>query len=92
MASSWRFRAWSRICGETPCALIKQRRPCRHFVERFDEDGPALAKSVDDVLVVNDLVIDVERRAEKIERPLKTLDRHIDAGTEASRIGQQDLH
>ena len=51
-----------------------------------------LAKPVDDELVVDDLVIDVQRRPEEIEGPLQALDRHVDARAEAAGIGQDDLH
>ena len=39
---------------------------------------PRLLEPLDHVLVVDDLVIDVERRPEELERPLEALDRHVD--------------
>src|SRR5690606_226417 len=42
--------------------------------------------------VVHDLVAHVDRRAEGLQRALDDLDRAIDAGTETTRVGEQDLH
>ena len=39
---------------------------------------PQSAEPLDDELVVDDLVIDVERRPEELEGPLEALDRHVD--------------
>src|SRR5205085_12398477 len=53
---------------------------------------PFAAKPIDDVLVVDDFVIHVHRRAEQLDRQLERFDRHIDACAEAARAGQNDLH
>ena len=53
---------------------------------------PRLLEPLDDVLVVDDLVIDVERGAEELEGALQALDGHVDPGAEASGVGQNDLH
>ena len=53
---------------------------------------PRPRKWLDDVLVVDDLVVDVDRRAERAERQLERLDRHVDAGTKPARTRQEDLH
>ena len=64
----------------------------RDLVDAVDEDDAALAKALDDVPVVDDLVIDVERRAEEFEGAFEALDGHVDAGAEAARVGQDDSH
>src|SRR4051812_12722540 len=67
-------------------------RPFGHFLDRVDKHCPFAAKSIDDVLVVDDLVVDVHRRAEQLDRQLERFNRHIDASAEAARAGQNDLH
>src|SRR6187549_3721150 len=47
---------------------------------------------LDDVLVVNDLVVDVNRRLERRQSKVERLDRHVDARTETTRTGQKDFH
>ena len=54
--------------------------------------APLALQVVDDEPVVHDLVAHVDRRAELRERLLDDRDRAIDAGAEAARIGEQDLH
>src|SRR5262249_55767303 len=44
----------------------------------------------DDVLVVNDLVAHVDRRAVLLEQALDDLDRAVDAGAERARRGEED--
>ena len=78
--------------GRDAVGAVEQRRAFGHFVERLDEHDAAPLEALDDVLVVDDLVIDVERGTEEVERPLQALDRHVDAGAEAAGIGQDDLH
>ena len=67
---------------------VEQRGARRNFVERLDEHDAALAEAVDDGLVVDDLVIDVQRRAEEFECPLEAFDRHVDAGAEARGLAR----
>src|SRR6516165_1081668 len=71
---------------------IKQGPAFGHFLDAVDENHAALAEALDDRAVVDDFVVDVERRAEQLERTIETLDRHVDAGTESPRVGQDDLH
>ncbi len=54
--------------GRDAVRTVKERRARRNFVERLDKNGAAVAESLDDELVVNDLVINVERRTEEIEQ------------------------
>src|SRR5262249_19182540 len=55
-------------------------------------DHPQLPETLDHRPVVDDLVIDVQRRAEQLQSTLQAVDGHVDAGTEAARIGKDDLH
>ena len=68
------------------------RGPCRHLVELVDEDRALGAQVAHDVGVVDDLVAHVDRRTELRERALDDLDRTVDAGTEAARLGEDDIH
>ena len=65
------------------------RRALRHLVELVDEDGAAALEIGDDVLVVNDLLADVDRRAALLERLLDDLDRTLDARAERARRREQ---
>ena len=67
MASSRRCLRLVADLGRDAVGAVEQGRAGRDFIERLDEDGSALAEAIDDVLVVNDLVIHVERRTEEIE-------------------------
>ena len=58
-------------------------------VELLDEDRAALAQLGHDVLVVDDLLAHVDRRAVELERALDGLDGAIDAGAVAARGGEQ---
>ena len=61
-----------------------------HLVELVDEHRAQLLQAVDDEAVVDDLVADIDRRAEPLERQLDDLDRAVDAGAETARRGDQD--
>ena len=60
-------------------------------VELVDEDRAALAQRLDDVLVVDDLLAHVDRRAVQVERALDGLDRAVDARAVAARRREQEL-
>ena len=68
------------------------RGAVRHLVELLDEHGAEAAQPLDDVAVVHHFVTHVDRRAEQLDRALDDVDGAIDAGAEAARIGEQDLH
>ena len=70
----------------------QQVGPFGDFVQIVDEDGPFVAEALDHVLVVDDFVIDVDRRAENAERLFERVDRHVDAGTETAGAGENDFH
>ena len=60
--------------------------------DRLDE-GDALAhEALHDVLVVHDGVVDVERRADEVDKLLHGVDGHVHAGAEAAGTGEDDLH
>ncbi len=56
-----------------------------------DEDRAEPLEPLDDVVVVDDLVADVDRRPVLLEQDLDDLDRAVDAGAERARRGEQDL-
>ena len=64
----------------------------RHLVDLLDEARTLGAQPLDHVPVMHDLVADVDRGAKVVKRPLDDLDRPLDAGAEASGLGQDDLH
>ena len=62
----------------------------RDLVHFVDKDDATIPERGDDVLVVNDRVAHVDRRAVPIDGALDDLDRTLDARTESTRVGQQD--
>ena len=56
-----------------------------------DEDHAELAEAVDDEPVVHDLVVAVHGRLERPHHPCERLDRHLHAGAEPTRFGEQYL-
>jgi hypothetical protein len=86
-----RAAASRRTACETPCALKTSVAPGGTSAEVLDEDRTLLLEILDDVGVVDDLVADVDRRAELVQRALDDLDRALDAGTEAARLGEEDF-
>src|SRR5690242_21888893 len=67
-----------------------ERRVARHLVHRLDEDRPAPLEIVDDVLVVDDLLANVDRRAVEAQRPLDRVDSPLDPGAEAAWGSEED--
>jgi hypothetical protein len=57
----------------TPCAEKDHRAVVRHFVELIDEDCAHLPQPVHDIPVVDDLMADVDRCSEPLERELDDL-------------------
>ena len=62
----------------------------RHLVLRVDEHRAHSLQPADDVVVVDDVVAHVDRRAVLGEQPLDDLDRAVDACAEGTRRGQED--
>ena len=65
-------------------------RAGRDVVLRVDEDGAEALETLYDVVVVDDLVPHVDRRAVLLEQALDDLDRAVDSGAERPRGGEQD--
>ena len=65
-------------------------RARRDLVLGLDEDRAEPLEPAQDVVVVDDRVADVDRRAVLLEQPLDDLDRAVDAGAERARGGEQD--
>ncbi len=66
--------------------------PVGHFVQFFDEHRTQRAQAFDHRAVVHHLVTHVDGRAEQGDRALHDLNGPIDAGAEASGVGEQDTH
>ena len=75
--------------GAEPWAESMSGAPARHFVDVVDEDHALLAEPLDDEPVVDDLVVAVHGRLERAHHPRERLDRHLDAGAEAPRLGER---
>jgi hypothetical protein len=54
--------------------------------------APRCLEVVDHELVVHDFVAHVDRRAQGLDGALDDLDGAVDAGAEATRVGEQDVH
>jgi hypothetical protein len=59
-------------------------------VDLVDEPGALALQRLDHVLVVDDLVADVDRRAEPRQRTLDDLDCPLHARAKAPRLGKHD--
>ncbi len=67
----------------------KQQRGAKgHFGHIVDEHSPPTAKSLDHVLVVDNFVIDIDRRAKGLDRQIEALDRHVHPRTKSAGSGQ----
>ena len=64
----------------------------RHFIQLVDEIGALGAQAFDDMTVVDDLVPDIDRRAEFIDGALDDLDRALDAGAKTTGLCEDNLH
>ena len=82
--------AAARMAGATPwrCRARSRHRGSRRSI---DEDDAPLPEALDDVPVVDDLVIDVERRAEELEARSR-LSIAMLTPAQNPRVGQNDLH
>jgi hypothetical protein len=67
------------------------RTPRDRVVELVDEDRPARAELLHDVLVVDDLLADVDGCAVELERTLDGLHSTVDPGAVAARGRQEEL-
>jgi hypothetical protein len=75
--------------------VVRPEQDDRAERNNFDvvhENRAALAQILDYPAVVDDLVLDLHGCAVDLPRTLDDVDRPDDAGAEAERLGQQDLH
>ena len=63
-----------------------------HLVDVSTKVTPRAAEVVDDVPVMHDLMEDVDRRPLELQHLVDHVDGHVDAGTEAAGIGEDDFH
>ena len=64
----------------------------RHLIQLFDEYRATRAQIFDHELVVHHFMTHVDRRAEHFQRTIDDLDGAVDAGAEATGVGEFDLH
>ena len=67
-------------------------RAVRDLVQLVDEHRAHALEPLDDMAIVHDLVAHIDRGAELLERPLDDLDCAHHAGTEATRLSQDNPH
>src|SRR5262249_30516731 len=63
-----------------------------NFGQILDEPRTLRLEVLHDMLVMDDLVADIDRRPVLLERTFDDLDRANDAGTESTRLGQDNFH
>ena len=61
-------------------------------VDVFDKRDALVDEAVDHVLVVDDVVVDIQRGADQVDQLLDRVDGHVDAGAEAAGVGEDDPH
>src|SRR5262249_15448693 len=64
----------------------------RDLVQLVDEMRSLGAQALDHMPIMHDLMAHVDGRPELLERPLDDLDRPLDPGAEAPRLGQHNPH
>ena len=67
-------------------------RVWRHFRQVLDKARAFGLQTLDHVLVVHDLVADIDRRAELLQRPFDDFDGSHHARAKTTRLGQYDSH
>ncbi len=81
-----------RTACETPCALKITVASSGTWSSSSTNSAPSPRSRSTTIAVVHDFVAHVDRRAEQHHRPLDDIDGAIDAGAEAARVGEQNLH
>ena len=64
----------------------------RHLRQFIDKDRTAGAQVVDHVTVMHHLMTHINGAAEDFESAIHNVDRPVHAGTEASGVGEYDVH
>ncbi len=62
------------------------------FLDGIHKDDALGDETVNNMLVMHDFMIDVDRRAFELEDAVNAFDGHVDAGAKASGIGEEDFH
>ena len=83
------------LCGghDLGCRAVGRqhdRAPGRHVGDIVDEHHTLVFEPLDHELVVDDLVVAVDRWLERTHHPGQRLDRHLHPGAEPARFGEQD--
>ena len=82
-------------CGnDLRCRSVRRehdRGPDRNLVDRVNEDDALFHETIDDDLVVHDLVVAVHGFVEGAHHPCERLDGHLDTGAETPRRRKQHL-
>src|SRR5579864_193652 len=73
-------------------SAIQYRRAFRYLVDAINKDDAFFLKALNDWPIVNDLVISVDRRVEKLDGSIQTFNGHYHAGTEAAGTGENNFH
>lgn len=64
-----------------------------HLIEVFDKRHAAAGEAAYDVFVVDDFVVDVDWSVvEEVQDLIDNIDGHVDTGTEAAGIGEDEMH
>ena len=71
---------------------VEQMFALGHVRQIVDEDDPLPPEPIDHPFVVDDLVVDVQRRAVGADGQFQGLDRHVHARTKPTWPGQNDPH
>ena len=71
---------------------INHRAAGGDFFNRIDKNYALLNEAIDNVFVVDDFMVDVDRGALEFEDAFDTFDGHVDAGTEAAGVCEEDFH
>jgi hypothetical protein len=83
----------SRTAGRDAVGGEDHDRAVGDLVDGLDETARARAEAADDVLVVDDLVVDVDRViGEHVQHLVHDLNGHLDAGAESPRVGEKQTH
>ena len=65
-------------------------RARRHFIGGFHKNDPALAKSGDNMWIVDDLVVHIDRRPKSLESCIDSTDGSSHASAKTARTCQYD--
>src|SRR5207237_7399563 len=84
-----RFAGLPDFRGHPVCA-VDNPRSLRHVLDAVDKNCTLSRQIVDHIAVVNDLLADITRGTEGLERDANDIDRPHYAGAKSSRLQQED--